>query len=1162
MRRQLLALAAAMAVGFGLQVPAWAQDTELAVGEGSVATEVNPNKVDVLGIWAHPDDDAGFVTPCGVWTDRFDVKCGVVMLTRGEGGSNSVGDEAGPDLGLRRENEDRTSFYRAGMYDIYNIDAVDFWYNTSAALTEDIWGSERIQRQVVHIIRQTQPEILMGWPPSPAGHGHHQYSGRVNWEAVQLAADPNAFPEQLTGPDAVEPWQVKVITSGAATNGTGGQLAAECNAGFVPADNNQFTVVGTWTGFESPYTWLEGNVQGMEPGTPMTWAQVGREDNRGHPTQARSKLTGLWDPFCQRYGIAQSLVPFQPNGTAANARDDAILFGTLVADPGGMPLGSTYTIEVDDYFQAPGVPFDVTVTAKSGSGTIAAGDVTLGVPEGWTVTGDAELGPITTSATSSATLTVTPSDDAALARYKIEAHFDNGTVTAYNDTRVQLVAGVEGQFQRWGNYAAYEAWADEFTRVSGRSSAERQIGAGESVTIPVIVTNRTTVPQTGEVSLQVAAPFTVDQATVAYTALGAGERQTVNFVVTHTDPSDVGGRIVDVPIVTTATALGSTSTETLRLYVVPTTVIPEAETEPVVDGVADEVYGDPVDIGRRWEGAQCEPNGTDCGEGSTMRLAWHADALYVTAFVVDNMASAAATPERCFGHWLVDSVEVLLDPLGGSRDTSTTFKSGIMPFTDDPSGAAGQGANGPCWSRDADNHQGFSSGPLAATVEGGPNSPGQEVAVDVTRNDDGTYVGGGFTVEVKIPLENLPAAVVTGAAPTGAQATNDVDPDYLGLNVTPYDSDVQTFIGKTRTAWSPFGSQQSEPYRWGHAYLDGYTAPDGRSTTPDTPTIPDEALRGVESPQTIYQSAARGVTIAGLQASRALTVRGVTFDDGGATISVNAAKAGTVRAFAWNGNPSAIPVWVSSCPGDELGFSTCNLETDTAAAPWAPDMGGRLLGQAEKAVSPGTATVRLALDADALETLRGEDGMILISFDDADGAVNAWQYPVVLRDVKPTQPPTPPTSPPTSPGKPDFVRTAPYTLPGFHNLNGRQWETTCEEYSQTERCWTYIWATTVKVEDGQYVRTTGWAFNNLTYLPFMTRAEWGTNPLGHTGEWTATDGRMWRTECDTAATGRGGCRSYAMVTVYQATAKAGGGYTFSQSNEWVFNNIVMFKERI
>ena len=35
--------------------------------------------------------------------------------------------------------------------------------------------------------------------------------------------------------------------------------------------------------------------------------------------------------------------------------------------------------------------------------------------------------------------------------------------------------------------------------------------------------------------------------------------------------------------------------------------------------------------------------------------------------------------------------------------------------------------NGPCWTRDADNHQGYSSGPLADTVPGAPNAAGMEV---------------------------------------------------------------------------------------------------------------------------------------------------------------------------------------------------------------------------------------------------------------------------------------------------------------------------------------------------------------------------------------------------------------------------------------------------
>lgn len=133
-----------------------------------------------------------------------------------------------------------------------------------------------------------------------------------------------------------------------------------------------------------------------------------------------------------------------------------------------------------------------------------------------------------------------------------------------------------------------------------------------------------------------------------------------------------------------------------------------------------------------------------------------------------------------------------------------------------------------------------------------------------------------------------------------------------------------------------------------------------------------------------------------------------------------------------------------------------------------------------------------------------------------------------------------------------------YTTPGHHHVNGREWNTACEPYSQTSRCRTEIVATQVRYANGSYSRVTGWAFNNLTYLP-SERSLWRQNPLGHDGSWTADDGRRWRTECDTAATGRNGCRSYTWATVLGAVARSGGGYTYTRENKWVFNNIVRFK---
>ena len=173
-----------------------------------------------MGEWAHPDDDTSIIGPCGVWHARYDVKCGIIMVTRGEGGGNAVGQELGPALGLRRENEDRVAHFRSGTVDIFNIDRVDFFYNTSAPLTQYFWGQDETLRRITRIIRMTQPEIYIGFTPSlDVGHGNHQQAGRYIWEGVKAAADPAMFPEQLRGRDALDTWQVKKIFSGGSTAG-------------------------------------------------------------------------------------------------------------------------------------------------------------------------------------------------------------------------------------------------------------------------------------------------------------------------------------------------------------------------------------------------------------------------------------------------------------------------------------------------------------------------------------------------------------------------------------------------------------------------------------------------------------------------------------------------------------------------------------------------------------------------------------------------------------------------------------------------------------------------------------------------------------------------------------------------------------------------------
>lgn len=133
-----------------------------------------------------------------------------------------------------------------------------------------------------------------------------------------------------------------------------------------------------------------------------------------------------------------------------------------------------------------------------------------------------------------------------------------------------------------------------------------------------------------------------------------------------------------------------------------------------------------------------------------------------------------------------------------------------------------------------------------------------------------------------------------------------------------------------------------------------------------------------------------------------------------------------------------------------------------------------------------------------------------------------------------------------------------YITAGDWAKNGRHWKTSCEGYSSTiERCTTTIWASTNAPVRGGYATTTGWTFNNLTYKA-SPRAQWKNNPLGGYGKyngdarWTS-DGRQWRTECDTAVTGNGGCRSYVRASVIERT-----GNTFRVVDKEVFNNMVRF----
>jgi len=164
-------------------------------------------KLNVLGsvlmIGAHPDDESNDLL---AYISRgLKTKTGYLSLNRGEGGQNLLGQEQGPFLGSLRTQE-LLAARRDDGGEQYFTRSIDFGYTASLEETLRYWGHDKILADVVWVIRQTQPDvvILKFTGTATDGHGNHQAAGILGKEAYEAAGNPGMFPEQLKW---VKPWQ-------------------------------------------------------------------------------------------------------------------------------------------------------------------------------------------------------------------------------------------------------------------------------------------------------------------------------------------------------------------------------------------------------------------------------------------------------------------------------------------------------------------------------------------------------------------------------------------------------------------------------------------------------------------------------------------------------------------------------------------------------------------------------------------------------------------------------------------------------------------------------------------------------------------------------------------------------------------------------------------
>lgn len=148
----------------------------------------------ILYITAHPDDESATLLTYLARGLHADVA--LLTLTHGEGGQNDLGPEQGPQLGLIRTQELLAATRGYGIK-LFFTNAPDFGFSKTPEETKRVWG-DAVLGDMVRVIRTYRPNVVVnGWGGVHGGHGHHQTSGLWTPVAVQMAADPSKFPEQL-----------------------------------------------------------------------------------------------------------------------------------------------------------------------------------------------------------------------------------------------------------------------------------------------------------------------------------------------------------------------------------------------------------------------------------------------------------------------------------------------------------------------------------------------------------------------------------------------------------------------------------------------------------------------------------------------------------------------------------------------------------------------------------------------------------------------------------------------------------------------------------------------------------------------------------------------------------------------------------------------------
>jgi LmbE family N-acetylglucosaminyl deacetylase len=193
-------------------------------------------KPSMMGIWAHPDDEAFGQAGTMARATSNGHRVAIVCATRGEEGEIADPELATPEnLGVVREQELRRACAAVGVTDISFLDYRDG--HVQEADTDEAIG------RIVYHIRRFRPDVVVTFA-SNGGYGHYDHMAvhRLALSAVTAAADQARYPEQFADSrsEALAPHRVRKVYFGAMPRSRlvhMRRMAQEAGGDFTPGGN-------------------------------------------------------------------------------------------------------------------------------------------------------------------------------------------------------------------------------------------------------------------------------------------------------------------------------------------------------------------------------------------------------------------------------------------------------------------------------------------------------------------------------------------------------------------------------------------------------------------------------------------------------------------------------------------------------------------------------------------------------------------------------------------------------------------------------------------------------------------------------------------------------------------------------------------------------------